>query len=728
VGNNVTVPTNGLTLFRSSGVFSADDNWWGTNAGPGANDFRSTSGSVFPTTFLRLQASGTPNTICTGATSSINANIKQRNVGADLTVELNGLPAFPATIINTTPALGNLSGVSANFVNGSASATFTAGATPGTANIDVTADNQTVTASISVQANTTTDPADQTVCEGGTATFSTSSSGPGPFTYVWKKGATVLNNGDLGGRVTITSGPSSSTLSISNVQSSDADTYTVEATGACSTATQSATLTINSPTTTTDPPDQTVCRGAMANFSTTASGTGPFHYAWTVDNVATGGDSSSVSVDTSGLSVGNHTVAVTVTGTCGSASQSATLTVQANTSTTKPNDRTVCQGATASFSTTASGTGPFHYAWTVDNVATGGDSASVSVDTTSLTVGNHTVAVTTTGACGSASQSATLTVQATTSTTTPADQTVCQGVSASFSTTASGTGPFHYAWTVDGSAFGGDTSSINVPTGSLSVGNHPVTVTVSGTCGSATKSATLTVQANTATTKPNDQAVCQGATASFSTTASGTGPFSFVWKKGVTVLNNGDFGGRVTITSGSTASTLTISNVQPADAGSYSVETTGHCSTATQSATLAVNSGPPTITLIGNTIELWPPNHSYHSFNVSDFVASASDGCDASVNVNSVYITKVTSDEAENGNGSGNTLNDIVIAANCKSVQLRAEREGGGDGRVYTIFFSVRDAAGNVGTASTKVVVPHSQNGEGAIDSGPHYTVTSSCP
>jgi len=99
------------------------------------------------------------------------------------------------------------------------------------------------------------------------------------------------------------------------------------------------------------------------------------------------------------------------------------------------------------------------------------------------------------------------------------------------------------------------------------------------------------------------------------------------------------------------------------------------------------------------------------------------------VNLSKVYITKITSDEAENGPGSGNTLNDIVIAANCKSAQLRAEREGGGDGRVYTIYFKVVDASGNFGTATAKVTVPKSQNNNNnAGDSGPHYTVLSGCP
>jgi hypothetical protein len=113
---------------------------------------------------------------------------------------------------------------------------------------------------------------------------------------------------------------------------------------------------------------------------------------------------------------------------------------------------------------------------------------------------------------------------------------------------------------------------------------------------------------------------------------------------------------------------------------------------------------------------------------VTDFVANASDNCDASVNRNSVYITSATSDEAENGPGSGNTLNDIVIASDCKSIQLRAEREGRGNGRVYTIYFKVKDASGNFSTATTKVTVPVNPGGTAVDGPGPGYTVTSSCP
>jgi len=160
------------------------------------------------------------------------------------------------------------------------------------------------------------------------------------------------------------------------------------------------------------------------------------------------------------------------------------------------------------------------------------------------------------------------------------------------------------------------------------------------------------------------------------------------------------------------------------------VTTTGTCNSATQTATLAVTSPTPVINLSATSASVWPPNHQYQTFNVSNFVSSATGGCDSSTNLtNSVVIQKVSSDEPENGNGDGNTFNDIVIAPDCKSVQLRRERDGNKNGRVYTITFKVTDSFGNSATATVKVYVPLNNNG-GAVDDGPAagYTVNSACP
>lgn len=189
----------------------------------------------------------------------------------------------------------------------------------------------------------------------------------------------------------------------------------------------------------------------------------------------------------------------------------------------------------------------------------------------------------------------------------------------------------------------------------------------------------------------------------------------------------------VTDNCGSTTVTSTRSDGQPMNApypkGTTTItwtatDSSGNHSSCTQTITV-VDDDAPTITMTAQQ-SMWPPNHKYETFTTANLVASVQDNCNT-IAVSSVVITKVTSDEIENGNGDGNTTNDIVIASNCKSVQLRSEREGNGNGRVYTIFFSVTDAAGNKGTGTTKVVVPHNP-GETAVDSGPHYTVTSNCP
>jgi DNA/RNA endonuclease G (NUC1) len=131
---------------------------------------------------------------------------------------------------------------------------------------------------------------------------------------------------------------------------------------------------------------------------------------------------------------------------------------------------------------------------------------------------------------------------------------------------------------------------------------------------------------------------------------------------------------------------------------------------------------PPVITLNGNAISLWPLNKSLQTISVADLVAGASDNFDPSVNLNSVVIASVSSDEGTAASG------DIVIGGDCKSVQLRATRNGNGDGRVYTITFRARDAAGNTSFVTAKVTVPHDQGNGAAVDSGVAYTVNSSCP
>ena len=136
---------------------------------------------------------------------------------------------------------------------------------------------------------------------------------------------------------------------------------------------------------------------------------------------------------------------------------------------------------------------------------------------------------------------------------------------------------------------------------------------------------------------------------------------------------------------------------------------------------------PPTITLATDAFELWPPNHKYHLLDSADLVESVIDACGGEVPAQDVSFAQVTSDEPDNSNGDGNTTDDILFSYGCSAVLLRAERRGGGDGRVYEGLLSAGDASGNVGQAVVTVSVPKSRgNDKEAVDSGDVLVVEAS--
>ncbi|MBW1907032.1 MAG: hypothetical protein JRJ24_17370, partial [Deltaproteobacteria bacterium] len=80
-----------------------------------------------------------------------------------------------------------------------------------------------------------------------------------------------------------------------------------------------------------------------------------------------------------------------------------------------------------------------------------------------------------------------------------------------------------------------------------------------------------------------------------------------------------------------------------------------------------------------------------------------------------------SSDEPVNDKGDGNTEPDIILS--CDSVELRAERQGGSDGRVYSLEYRAVDDDGNETSGTCTVVVPHDQSGDEAIAQEPAYTI-----
>lgn len=112
----------------------------------------------------------------------------------------------------------------------------------------------------------------------------------------------------------------------------------------------------------------------------------------------------------------------------------------------------------------------------------------------------------------------------------------------------------------------------------------------------------------------------------------------------------------------------------------------------------------PTLSFSLSPNELWPPNHKMVNINAS---IQRADVCDPNPQVSLVGIT---SNEPDNGQGDGDEPNDIQQATpgtDDRQFLLRAERQGSGSGRVYTVRYRVTDAAGNTATASGTVRVPH---------------------
>ncbi len=123
---------------------------------------------------------------------------------------------------------------------------------------------------------------------------------------------------------------------------------------------------------------------------------------------------------------------------------------------------------------------------------------------------------------------------------------------------------------------------------------------------------------------------------------------------------------------------------------------------------------PPEIEGVLDPIILKHKGRSYAVVTTDGLILSVSDNCN-NLSLDDIAISHVTSDEHAEG--------DIAISTDGKSVVLRRDRDGWGNGRVYTIHTEVMDLHGNVATKMFFVHICHDQKGA-AIDDGPVFVVT----
>jgi len=170
--------------------------------------------------------------------------------------------------------------------------------------------------------------------------------------------------------------------------------------------------------------------------------------------------------------------------------------------------------------------------------------------------------------------------------TPPQSQTVNQGANVTFSVVGSGTAPLNYQWQFNGASISGATGTSYTLTSVQPAEAGSYSAVVSNAWGSATSAAALLAVSvpPSITAQPQDQNANQGAGATFSVVASGTALLSYQWRQnGVGI-------------SGATGSTYAPNNVQPADAGTYSVVVTNTAGSVTSSNAILTVNLPPSIT------------------------------------------------------------------------------------------------------------------------------------
>jgi hypothetical protein len=133
----------------------------------------------------------------------------------------------------------------------------------------------------------------------------------------------------------------------------------------------------------------------------------------------------------------------------------------------------------------------------------------------------------------------------------------------------------------------------------------------------------------------------------------------------------------------------------------------GNIGTATLTVTV-VDTTKPVVNLSVTTKNLWPPNHKFVDVGLS-LIATDNAG-----SAQLVTLLSVTQDESLDSEGDGSTAPDAEVLRNAQNeitgLRLRAERAGGGDGRVYLVRAMVADAAGNQTMSVVAVTVPKSQS------------------
>jgi hypothetical protein len=191
-------------------------------------------------------------------------------------------------------------------------------------------------------------------------------------------------------------------------------------------------------------------------------------------------------------------------------------------------------------------------------------------------------------------------------------------------------------------------------------------------------------------------------------------PIEFLWSTTSPMLEIGD------VASPSPEVVATALGVHPVELLVHRGAFARSCTTAVH----VVDTTPPVVNVARAVpSRLWPPNHRLVPVTVE---LGAADACDDAPTVTLVDVLS-NEDEDARGTGDGHARPDVVgaeLGTDDRSVMLRAERNGTGHGRVYTLLYEVRDGSGNVTPVAIEVGVAHDQGWGGSSPRAPASRTT----
>ncbi|MDR3460674.1 MAG: immunoglobulin domain-containing protein [Verrucomicrobiae bacterium] len=233
-----------------------------------------------------------------------------------------------------------------------------------------------------------TDPQSQTVLVGQSATFYVLTSGTAPLSYQW-----YYNNNTP----TLLAGATNSTVTLTNLQTTNADNYFVVVTNSFGSVTSAvATLTVNipnPPSIITQPQDQYISPGGSAIFSVLAGGSEPLSYQWYYNTNTVLTNATDATLTIANVQTGNAgSYSVTISNLAGGiTSSNAFLTLNttpvAPAFSSQPASQIVLVGGIASFNAMANGTAPISYQWNKNGVPIAG-ATSTALNVTNVQAGD----------------------------------------------------------------------------------------------------------------------------------------------------------------------------------------------------------------------------------------------------------------------------------------------------------------------------------------------------